>query len=182
MDKNDFEDIFDEIVCRPLLGDGFIRRGRALYAETQGLQIAWVRGGGRFALPGAIAHCVCFRHAILRDKEGQLPAHAPSFPEQYPWVFDPERLAKTRSKDWRFDAARLMSLPYGRYIFDGVPEKTLKKDLAGRLAAFRKYTDWALSLSLPEAAAQLVPFAGDYWVARHWLEDYTQAIGRSHVG
>ncbi|NID14108.1 hypothetical protein [Luteibacter yeojuensis] len=172
MDKAAFESFFDEVVSRPLLGRGFVRCGKSLFAEIHGVQIGWVRGGGRFASSGSVAHCVCFRHAFLRDKESRIPVKPPGFPEQYPWVFDLELLPASTHKDWRFDAARLMNLPYGQYTFEGLAGATVRDDLNSRLAAFLRYADWALSLTASDAVAQLRGFAEDYWIARHWLEDY----------
>lgn len=177
MDKAAFEGSFDEVVSGPLLDRGFVRRGKSHFAEIQGVQLGWVRGGGRFASPGSVAHCVCFRHAFLRDKESRVPVQPPGFPEHYPWVFDLELLPASTHKNWRFDPARLMSLRYGQYTFEGLDTATVRDDLNIRLAAFLRYADWAVSLSDSDAVAQLRPFAKDYWIARHWLEDYAARAG-----
>jgi hypothetical protein len=177
LDNAAFESVFDEVTSARLLDRGFIRRGRAYFAEIMGVQIGWMRGGGRLAWSGNVAHCVCFRHAFLRDKEGRVPATPPGLPEQYPWVFNPELLPGSTQEDWRFDATRLMALPYGRYTFEGLTETTVRKDLEARLAAFLRYTEWALGLTLSDAREQLLPYAAEYWVARHWLEDYAAEAG-----
>lgn len=178
MDKSAFDAIFDEVTLGPLSSRGFVRRrGTSCYAEIRGVQVAWVRGGGRLSVSGSIAHCICFRHAFLRDKEGKVPSQPPGYPEEYPWVFDPEKLPGSSAKDWQFDASRLMALPYGRYSFAGLDEATVRSDIESRLAAFLRYTDWALQLSLMESQAQLLPYADEYWVARHWLQDYRAREG-----
>lgn len=172
MDKAAFESIFDDVTSVPLLGRGFIRRGRAYFAELGEVHIGWVRGGGRLVSAGNMAHCVCFRHAFLRDKEQRIPATPPASPGHYPWVFDPELLSGSTEEDWRFDASRLMTLPYGQYTFAGVAEATVRAALEVRLAAFLRYTEWASSIKVSDALEQLRPFASEYWVARLWIEDY----------
>lgn len=70
-----------------------------------------------------------------------------------------------------------MNLRYGQYTFEDLDAATVRDDLNIRLAAFLRYADWAVTLSDSDAVAQLRPFAKDYWIARHWLEDYAARAG-----
>ncbi|ULU24970.1 hypothetical protein [Dyella terrae] len=175
MQKAEFDELFDQVISEELIRRGFVQRGKSFFLSGGDRQLAWIRGGGRFAAPGSIAHLVCFRYSFLRDKNEVVPKEAPGDAGNYPWVFDAELLPTTKAPDWRFEASRLMGLPYGRYNFAGVAQSIVRADLSERRDGFLRYATWAASLSADEAAAQMRPFADEYWVARLWLDDYETA-------
>lgn len=173
MQKQEFDEIFEEIVSEALTNQGFAQRGKSLFLENGNSQIAWIRGAGRFAAAGSVAHLVCFRHAFLRDKDERVPEVAPSYAENYPWVLSAEQLPTTAPSDWRFDPARLMSLPFGRYEYAELAPSVVRSDMTKRRDGFLRYVEWASGVDRDEAESQMAPFAGEYWVARLWLEDYS---------
>ncbi|MFJ9453171.1 MULTISPECIES: hypothetical protein [unclassified Herbaspirillum] len=180
MQKNEFEEIFDEIVTHPLKALGFQKKGARLLSDDGMVQIAWVRGGGRLASGGAMAHLACFRHSFLRDKSETVPAVAPSEPGEYPWVFDCEALLNTNPHDWTFDPSRLMSLPYGRLDFSTLSTADVVSALSERRTAFAKYVSWARALSLKEAHEQIAYYVERFWVARLWDQDYRSFTASPH--
>jgi hypothetical protein len=171
--KQEFDEIFDEIVSDALTNRGFVQRGKSLFLEDGNTHVAWIRGGGRFVVPDSIAHLVCFRHAFLRDKEGHIPAAAPGFAENYPWLLNAELLPTSIPKDWDFAPSRLMSLPFGRYDYADLSQSVVRNDLTKRRNGFLRYVDWASGVGVDEAEAQMIPFAEEYWIARLWLDDYS---------
>ena len=44
MDAKAFDDIFEDVVVRPLTAEGFRREGKSLYMDDGILQVAWMRG------------------------------------------------------------------------------------------------------------------------------------------
>ena len=180
MQKNEFEEIFDETVAHPLEALGFQKKGTRLLSDDGLVQIAWVRGGGRLASAGTIAHLACFRHSFLRDKSETVPAVAPSEPGEYPWVVNCEALLNTNPHDWAFDPSSLMSLPYGRLNFSMLSTEDVVNALSKRRTAFAKYVSWARTLSLKEAHQQIACHAERYWVARLWDQDYRSFSTSSH--
>ncbi|MFL9924470.1 hypothetical protein PQR62_09345 [Herbaspirillum lusitanum] len=180
MQKTEFEEIFDEIVARPLEAIGFQKKGTRLLSDDGLVQIAWVRGGGRLASPGTIVHLACFRHSFLRDKSETVPTAAPGEPGEYPWVFSSEELLNTNPQDWAFDPSRLMSLPYGRLDFSTLSTADVISALTDRRTAFTKYVSWARALSLKEAHEQIASHVEKFWVARLWDQDYRSFPTSSH--
>jgi hypothetical protein len=173
--RQEFDQIFEEVVSGALADQGFAQRGKGLFLEDGDTHVAWIRGAGRFAVPGSVAHLVCFRHSFLRDKDERVPKVAPSYAEHYPWVLNAELLPTTTSTDWRFDPARLMALPFGRYEYTDLSSSVVRSDLTKRRDGFLRYVEWASGIDRNEAESQMVPFSGRYWIARLWLEDYSAA-------
>ncbi len=143
MQKQEFDDVFEEVISADLVGRGFTRRGKSLFLEGIDKQVAWIRGAGRFVVPGSVAHLVCFRHSFLRDKDERVPTAAPGGAGNYPWVLNAELLPMTTRADWAFDPSRLMSLPYGRYEYAELSQSPVRTDLTKRLDGFLRYVDWA---------------------------------------
>lgn len=173
MQKQEFDEIFEEVISCVLASRGFVQRGKNLFLENGDTHVAWIRGAGRFVVPGSVGHLVCFRHAFLRDKEESIPTAAPSFAENYPWLLNAELLPTATPKDWSFAPSRLMSLPFGRYEYADLSQSVVRSDLAKRRDGFLRYVDWASGVGVDEAEAQMIPFAEEYWIARLWLEDYS---------
>lgn len=174
MQKPEFDEIFEEIITGVLASRGFVQRGKSLFLENGDTHIAWIRGAGRFIVPGSIAHLVCFRHAFLRGKKERIPTTAPGYAENYPWLLNAEVLPNATPKDWGFAPSRLMSLPFGRYEYADLSPSVVRSDLTKRRDGFLRYVDWASGVDVDEAEAQMIPFAEEYWIARLWLEDYSE--------
>jgi len=179
--KQEFDETFDEVITDVLVRRGFAQRGKSLFLSEGDRQLAWIRGAGRFAVPGSIAHLVCFRHSFLRDKNELVPKAAPGDAGNYPWVLSAELLPTTSASDWRFNPSRLMGLPYGWYAYSDLSQSVVRSDLSNRRDGFLRYIDWAAGLLHGDAEAQMRPFAGEYWVAGLWLDDYEKAKSTGEI-
>lgn len=172
MHAQEFDELFDEIVARPLTVDGFQKKGKSLYRDDGNCQFAWIRGGGRLSAPGTVSHIVGFRHSFLRRKSGDRPVSAPHDAGDYPWVFSCESLVGSKSTEWLFDPVRLMSLPFGRMVYSALSVDEAITALNARRSAFLEYVSWARALTLADAHGQIESYVSEYWIARLWDEDY----------
>lgn len=168
----EFEELFDKVVARPLASDGFQRNGKSLYSDDRQCQFAWIRGGGRLSVSGAAACVVGFRHSFLRGKSEYRPARAPHDAGDYPWLFSCEHLVGSKSTEWIFDPARLMSPPFERMVYSTLSVDEIVSTLTAQRSAFREYIAWAKGLSHADAHRQIALHTKDYWIARLWDEDY----------
>lgn len=176
MEFNDFEIYFEQLVASPLKSIGFSSKGKGLFYENGEIQIALIRGSGRFALSGSIAHILAFRHKFLRCKNEKVSPKQPTEPGEYPWVIDPELLAMNDTS-WKFNPALLMSLPYGQLEYkNSNREDVISKLTQLRSIIERSYLPWALSLKLEDALEEMKQNYEKWWVARLWYEDYKNRI------
>lgn len=167
-----FDELFNDVVARPLEADGFQKQGKNLFGGDANCQFAWIRGGGRLSGPGEVAHIVCFRHSFLRGKSESQPTGIPRDPGDYPWVFSCENLIDSKPSEWVFDPARLMAPPFGRLVYSDLSVDEAVTWLDARRSAFLQYVAWARKLPLTTAHSQIATYVKDYWIARLWDEDY----------
>lgn len=176
MDFNEFENQFEQHVVLPLQAIGFVSKGKSLFYDNNEVQIALIRGGGRFVSRGSIAHILAFRHKFLRCKNEKLSPKQPTEPGEYPWVLDPELLELTQ-KSWNFNPSLLMSPPYGRLEYEDVHRDIVISKLVRLRSIIEKnYLPWALSLTLEDALCEMKKNYDEWWVARLWHEDYQNRL------
>jgi hypothetical protein len=171
MNKEQFEELFDEFVSEPLKGAGFIRKGTSLYCVDGITQVALRRGGGRLSGPGTISFIVCFRHTFLRDKYESIPKVESILPECCPWVFGTDSIIN--GSFWQFDPSKLMSLPYERLVYDRKSDLEITSYFQNlELAVTSKFLPWALAKTPESALSDMSKYTEKWWVARLWAEDY----------
>src|ERR1700730_1323542 len=116
MEKEAFDALFHSTVAAPLAKDGFNVRGKSLFYDDGVANVSLLRLGGRMALPGAIAHVLCFRHSILPDLEERIPEGLVGNVFAYPYKFKPAALFATDPATWAYMPQNL-NYEYETYSF-----------------------------------------------------------------
>jgi hypothetical protein len=175
LEKQDFESLYHETLLNPLEKSGFSIKGRSAFLEKGKVQIALIRGGGRFTSEGSISYILAFRHSFLRCKDEKKSAKQPLTAENYPWIFEPSEVVIPRTH-WSFEPNKLMNLPFERLSFISRNAHDIELTLAGIMSGILdNFIPWAESVSLQEALKQMRSFSNEWWVAKLWAEDYQAA-------
>jgi hypothetical protein len=128
MERIEFDQIFDQLVVRPLVAVGFTRKGKSLHLVRRGMHLAFVRLGGRMSSPRTAAWVLCFRHAFLRTIQPESDAAALKFD-----VFDfPSKFTVSELKDLRVEfryLPRLLNYDYDRFDYGTRTNAAVKADL-----------------------------------------------------
>lgn len=114
MEKQEFEEQFDNVVLRPLLELGFKCKNRSIYYIDDEVNISLIRLGGRMAKPYAITHVLCFRHTYLPSLSGEVPKGFENEVFSYPLKLKPSKVRsfygvkiKYEPKNLNYDVERI---------------------------------------------------------------------------
>lgn len=125
------------------------------------------------ALPGSIAHILCFRHSFLRDMNEKIPTAPPSNVFSYPYKLKPfedaDKNLTYRPQNLNFD--------YELFRWDGAGEAVIGQKLA-RIAEFigDRFLPWAEALTPETAKSELSQYGEGAWCERMWVEDYSARL------
>ena len=125
------------------------------------------------ALPGSIAHVLCFRHSFLRGMDGKVATAPPSNVFAYPYKVKPhddvDRELGYRPQNLHFDYEHLHRESTGE---DAIVQKL------DRIAAFigGRFLCWAEALTLEHAKSELAQYGEGAWCERMWNDDYAARL------
>ena len=178
MNREEFNELFDAEVVKPLANLGFVARGRSLFLSSGIRQVGLIRLGGRLQRQGAINHVIVFRHAFLRElKSLTVPAQQPRLPRDYPWIADANDLPAAGPRDWAFVPERLMRSASEPYEFESRPAQDVRKHLTLLVEKISgAYLPWTETVTPKRARKQMKGHAKEFWAARQWLEDYDRYL------
>lgn len=171
MDKQRFEEMFDELVAKPLEQIGFVRSGKSIYLVQNDIAVSLIRLGGRVAIPGAISQVLCFRHSFLPNLYEEAN---PGFEREvfsYPIKLKPMAVRATFGSNIKY---RSSNLRYEKEIFEfaNKTERQVSSYLAKVLKSVQALLKWAKVVT-PELLADEIRRCGESaWIEKVWLESY----------
>ena len=184
MDAPEFNQLYGELVVKPLETAGFARRGSSLFLESGDDVLALFRFGDKFSGLAQRTHLVsCVRHRFLRELTDMVvPAEPPATINDYPFKERPSRLSESFVSRWSYRPINL-GVRSGDYDEIGFGEaksverivEVLRPLAANMLSGGVK---WLERLTPQEALRQLETNGENAWCERLWIADYKQRISK----
>jgi hypothetical protein len=171
MEKQRFEEMFDELVARPLEQIGFVRSGKSIYLVQDEIAVSLIRLGGRMAMPGAISQVLCFRHSYLPNLDEEAN---PGFEREvfaYPIKLRPLAVRTAFRKNIRYRSNNLR-YEHETFEFQNKTERQVSNYLLKVLKSVQALLGWAQVIT-PEYLADEIKKQGESaWIEKLWLKSY----------
>jgi hypothetical protein len=176
MNKEAFDALFEERVAQRLARVGFVSKGKSLAFCDESLVLSLFRLGGRMSSPGSIAHVLCFRHSILRDRSETVPIGFPDEVFDYPYKFKPLEDGRERP----IYRPQNLNYQYERLHWDNADDESVIEKL-NRISEHVEvhFLPWAKAIPLAQAKSEIERHGENAWCERMWIEDYSEHLARN---
>ena len=173
MKREEFDELFEELVAAPLVDVGYSEKGKSFYRFRKSVTIGFMRGGGRLASPGCATWVLGVRHPFVWTHTPEEPACRKSYQiAEFPMKFRPIGLSNG-TQERTYDHKAIMG-----HCYETLPWGTMERnEVSSILVEMTSYliddfTPWAEQLDPSDLAAQIRSSGGEYWVEKFWLGFY----------
>ncbi|WDP90233.1 MAG: hypothetical protein HUN04_11210 [Desulfobacter sp.] len=171
MEKEQFEELFKDIIIKPLQSIGFKTAGKSIFYDDGNVNVSLIRLGGRMSTLGSISHMLCFRHSYLPNLNEKIPTKFEPEVFSYPFKFKPSFITTAKPKKWIYKCQNL-NYDYERYDFSNVSDNKANTYLTEICDAIVNFLKWAKKIE-PKAIVSQIKQNGEMaWIERAWMDAY----------
>jgi len=168
MEKQSFDDMFEEIVKRKLKKIGFLESGSSLFIYDDNTNVSLIRLGGKKSRKGCIVHILCFRDKRMPTLYEKLPDGLEHEVFSYPIKVNPSDVSSLINKPLRYKS---QNLTFDNEIFEytNAEESEVVDYLEGVVHSVKTLTAWAKCIS-PQDLVEVIQRDGESaWIENLWV-------------